>query len=475
MNLYSIPQLIGAGLTFSLIIFVYLQTNQGKNKHAYLFLLFCLVTFVWQTCYCIAYNMQSEAMALAWLKLGYTGVVLMPITSVHFTTSNFLARRSRLTEWIVRSGYVLAFIFLFLLHFTDYFVEGTFKYFWGYYPDVYPPVHLAYIVLCFTPIPYAYWLIFQEWRRIEKQGYSDIEGIGVTQLQLILFAYMSITSAVVDFLPNYGIEVYPFGATCVVIFGVVMAYTILRYNLYDVRVIMTRIGIFTAVYIVVGGIPFVMSLMGRAFLENLLADNWWTIPLAINTVLASMSPFVFSTIWRRTEGVLRRQLEQKEIEASSDDLTGLLVRRAFQQKAQAALAEALQKQQTCSLLMIDLDHFKQKNDTYGHVVGDVVLIETAHRLCKGLRSNDLIGRYGGEEFILLLPGMAPNNAYEVAERLRQNVQETPIRTDGGNLEQTISVGLASFPKDATRLHDLIVKADKALYAAKSGGRNRVAV
>ena len=166
------------------------------------------------------------------------------------------------------------------------------------------------------------------------------------------------------------------------------------------------------------------------------------------------------------------ELARKEFEATTDELTGLLVRRAFLQSAGRALSRSLQVGEPCSLLMVDLDHFKQKNDTYGHLVGDEVLRETSLRTARMLRGADIIGRYGGEEFILFLPTSKKTHAMEAAERIRQNITGTPISTKEGEIAQTVSIGVATAPDDATALQDLIDRADKALYTAKRSGRNR---
>ncbi len=171
---------------------------------------------------------------------------------------------------------------------------------------------------------------------------------------------------------------------------------------------------------------------------------------------------------------LYSELAQKEVEATTDELTGLLVRRAFMNKASTALSESVHAGSSCSLMMLDLDHFKKKNDTYGHLIGDIVLQETARRLSAMFRTGDLIGRYGGEEFIILLPNISRQKALEVAERLRQHVGGEPICTESGDLSQTVSIGVTSSQGNGTKLKDLIAKADKALYAAKRSGRNQVA-
>lgn len=159
--------------------------------------------------------------------------------------------------------------------------------------------------------------------------------------------------------------------------------------------------------------------------------------------------------------------------AVTDALTGLFVRRYFMEFATEELERSKRHGLPCTLLMADLDDFKMKNDTYGHLTGDVVLREVAQLMRKNLREVDLIARYGGEEFILLLIETAPEQALAIAERLRQLVEVQPIRAYDETLTQTVSIGLASFPGDAGTLPLLIDRADQALYAAKRGGRNRI--
>jgi len=159
--------------------------------------------------------------------------------------------------------------------------------------------------------------------------------------------------------------------------------------------------------------------------------------------------------------------------AVTDALTGLFVRTHFLGRAREELARSARHGLSCTLLMADLDFFKQKNDTFGHLVGDVVLRDVARLLQRNLREVDLIARYGGEEFILLLIETTAEQAMPVAQRLKQLVEVHPIRAYDELLTQTISLGVAGFPEDARTLEVLIERADQALYAAKRAGRNRV--
>jgi len=166
--------------------------------------------------------------------------------------------------------------------------------------------------------------------------------------------------------------------------------------------------------------------------------------------------------------------QQVESMAVTDALTGVFVRRYFLERITEELTRSQRHGLACSLLMVDLDLFKQKNDTYGHLVGDVVLRDVAQLLKRYLREVDLIARYGGEEFILLLVETAVDQAVTIAERLRQLVEIHPIRAYDELLTQTISIGVAAYPEDGKTVEALIERSDRALYAAKHAGRNRVA-
>jgi diguanylate cyclase (GGDEF)-like protein len=165
--------------------------------------------------------------------------------------------------------------------------------------------------------------------------------------------------------------------------------------------------------------------------------------------------------------------QQVESLAVTDALTGVSVRGHFMERAREELARSVRHRLSCTLLMTDLDHFKKKNDMYGHLEGDVVLRDVARLLQRNLREIDMIARYGGEEFILLLIETDLDQAMPVAERLRQLVEVHPIRAYDELLTQTLSIGVAAFPSHATTLEGLIECADQALYAAKRAGRNQV--
>jgi diguanylate cyclase (GGDEF)-like protein/PAS domain S-box-containing protein len=182
----------------------------------------------------------------------------------------------------------------------------------------------------------------------------------------------------------------------------------------------------------------------------------------------------------KTNADLQTQLEkvkalQQELreQATRDPLTGLYNRRYLTETLQQRLAEARRKNKPLSALMIDIDHFKTFNDTYGHHVGDVLLQTLAEILRSRSRTSDIACRYGGEEFLLILADAPLEIASRRAEELRMAFAETTIPSGSMHLHITISIGIAVFPEHGKTMEALIIQADQALYAAKSAGRNRV--
>lgn len=159
--------------------------------------------------------------------------------------------------------------------------------------------------------------------------------------------------------------------------------------------------------------------------------------------------------------------------AFTDPLTGLFNRRHFFTMARNEFTRSQRYARPLALLMIDIDRFKDFNDRYGHFTGDQVLAGLAQRFRDSLRAVDLIGRYGGEEFIVMLPETGGQQAIEVAERLRRRVEAFAIETGKGPLSVTVSLGVAVYTPDCDRLETLIDQADRALYEAKNTGRNQV--
>ncbi|QGM44793.1 GGDEF domain-containing protein [Methylocystis heyeri] len=182
-----------------------------------------------------------------------------------------------------------------------------------------------------------------------------------------------------------------------------------------------------------------------------------------------MSRSIVNNITERVR--LEAALEQ---EAHLDALTAVHNRGYFMKLAELQLTRAQRKNEPISLLYLDLDHFKAINDAYGHHTGDQVLRHSCRLISRSLRAGDIFGRMGGEEFAVLLPGIAAHEGVAVAERLRRLVSKAPLPVgDDGEIRVTISIGVADFSTDGPNLDALLSAADRALYRAKNRGRDRV--
>ena len=181
--------------------------------------------------------------------------------------------------------------------------------------------------------------------------------------------------------------------------------------------------------------------------------------------------------------LLQRTLlfSQLQRAAHTDSKTGLATAAWWHELASREVDRALRRNEEVSVLLADLDHFKRVNDTWGHLAGDAVLAAVANEFAGNLRTYDVAGRFGGEEFVVLLPGTGPSRALSVAERLRTSVADLRVAVPAGDGSGrgvladrvTISIGIAALPVQAQDLTGLLARADMALYAAKQAGRDLV--
>jgi len=171
---------------------------------------------------------------------------------------------------------------------------------------------------------------------------------------------------------------------------------------------------------------------------------------------------------------LNRMREEMAFQASHDELTGLFNRRAAMNAMEREIARTKRDLQPLYIGMCDIDHFKKINDTYGHLAGDAILQEVARRFNATLRPYDLIGRYGGEEFLILL-NSDESHVQELFERIRRAIENEPFVYEQETLRVTVSCGVTQFlpPKDKRNNTELLSAADTALYEAKNSGRNRI--
>lgn len=193
-------------------------------------------------------------------------------------------------------------------------------------------------------------------------------------------------------------------------------------------------------------------------------------------LLAQLAPMLLvAYITSMLSADLRHAFSNVKLLSETDDLTGVLNMRAFGTLAERVSQQAGRYARPFSVLMIDSDSLKQVNDTLGHEAGNRLLQQTVECIQSRLRQTDLIARYGGDEFVALLPETPCNGAAGVAERIRKSVETTPLVTRESTVSATVSIGIASFPDHGVDFETVLEKADQAMYASKAAGKNRVTV
>ena len=186
--------------------------------------------------------------------------------------------------------------------------------------------------------------------------------------------------------------------------------------------------------------------------------------------------FYFTVVIHLVMNRLKSVNQHLRVLAEKDELTGLANRRKVLADAVNIFADSVINRDQCVFAIVDLDHFKKINDTFGHEAGDLVLFEVSTLMASVIRSQDKIGRYGGEEFIVIMPNTTLRKAEYVMEHLRQSVEAMEIKTDKGIIVPvTISIGVASITPKTSRYEEILAQADKGLYEAKHSGRNRISI
>ena len=221
---------------------------------------------------------------------------------------------------------------------------------------------------------------------------------------------------------------------------------------------LAEVGLIAACYIFLGGGVAPSEFLSLRFIATFAAQLAPVLLVAYITTMFSAD--------------IRYGLARAKLLAETDELTGLFNLRGFALAANRLFAQAVRHDRPTSVLMIDSDHLKGVNDSYGHEAGNQLLRHLAIAIQAELRFTDVAARYGGDEFIVLLPETPAKGAMEVAERIRLRIAGTPLETHGKSIATSVSIGVAVYPEDGATLDALAAHADGALYAAKQDGRNR---
>ena len=203
-------------------------------------------------------------------------------------------------------------------------------------------------------------------------------------------------------------------------------------------------------------------------------NDYLTIPIDRNEMTARVRTQIRR---KKYQDALKSQYQMSISMAITDALTGLYNRHYLNTHLGNVVKQALKNGKHLALMIMDMDHFKSVNDTYGHDVGDRVLKQLATTIIQASRSSELAARFGGEEFVVIMPESDPASALAAANRMREKVESTPfiISDSGTTIQKTLSIGVASLHPDGDSAESLLKRADEALYEAKHAGRNRVKV
>jgi len=193
-------------------------------------------------------------------------------------------------------------------------------------------------------------------------------------------------------------------------------------------------------------------------------------------LLAQVSPMLLvAYITTMLSADIRRAYGHMKVLSETDELTGVLNMRAFTAVAERAFFQAERYARPFSILMIDSDSLKQVNDRYGHETGNRLLRLTVECIQGQLRQTDLVARYGGDEFVVLLPETPTSGAVGVADRIRRSMETAPLPTRDGVVNATVSIGIAGYPNHGADFESVLERADQAMYASKTGGKNRTSM
>jgi diguanylate cyclase (GGDEF)-like protein len=222
---------------------------------------------------------------------------------------------------------------------------------------------------------------------------------------------------------------------------------------------------------------YIILLTAKALKENIIkgmehgADDYIIKPFDQNELKVRV---------RAGERIVQLQAEllatkkKLQVLSKTDPLTGFPNRRAILSQIEIELSRAKRDKHSVSLSLLDLDKFKNVNDTYSHTAGDAVLVECVSRIDSVTRAYDCLGRFGGEEFLIVLPGAGEDEAFITCEKIRRKISDSGVRFNAINIPITASLGVVTWDGEE-KVGDLIARADKALYQAKNNGRNRVEI
>jgi diguanylate cyclase (GGDEF)-like protein/PAS domain S-box-containing protein len=502
----ALPMLLVAAAT--LILGATVLARERASAVTVSFFVVTLTVWVWLTGISLMAMAQSSPMALDLARFAYVGVALIPAAVLQFTAAlTGTTRRQRpalVTAWCGGAAFAAVFVA------TPWMLVGTWQYWWGFYPHLAP---VTAVFLLFFGVVLGGSLILLARSRAQT---SQERRRNTSFLAALAVGYLGS----IDYLPAFGVELYPIGFLPILGFIVLAAWAVSRFRLADLTPSLVADLLLETMH---GGV-LVVDTQGRVRVANEVAAQLlgWTpdelrdadlreilgVPILPVTDTESFARKSRTrnriATWRRRHGdeieltvsatalrdgasnepigVLyaisdnadRRRAERNEFGATHDFLTRLPNRSGFDEAFETMKARVMADRRVAGLFFIDLDGFKDVNDRYGHLVGDALLQFVATRLRNAIRGTDLLARYGGDEFVLLLDLARPEDATLVGDKLIRVISD-PYTVDENRVRISASIGAAFYPRDGATAETLVRAADAAMYSAKRSGKSRLKI
>lgn len=239
------------------------------------------------------YNIKDNyRLALLWARAGYIGVVFIPVLTYHYIITFLKLKRRRRTIFLI---YLCGIIFFFISR-TNLFLYSGYTYFWGYYPKA-GPLYAFFVLFFICTFVKVMFLLFLKLKD-KKFASSSSE---VNRVGYVLLGFVIAITSLVDYVPNYGIEIYPWAYLSALGWLICMGWAAFKYRLMEIKLTITRAGIFVIVYTLVLGLPFAGGALLRPWLFTLIGANWWITPLMMMAILATGGPFICIYLNRKAE------------------------------------------------------------------------------------------------------------------------------------------------------------------------------
>lgn len=495
-----------------------------RTRFSFLAITLFLLTFTissWLLSFIFLYISKSEALAFWWANVGYLFVPVISPAAYLFIAS-FLGIVNQRKFYLILFFSLGVFFTISQFYFHAIFSE-LYQYQWGYYPKFewrfYPKFNsgfsLIFLFFFFSVMILCFVELWNEYKKIRHTHKMQ----KIKQIKLVGFAFLTGYIGSIDFIPCFGIDIYPLGVMFIGFFIAILCYVIEKYHLLDsptfvanqiIETINDALIVCDHEGLIRIANPAVISLsqyrqeelidrsinslllihsydnehenffqliVNEKFIQGLeismARKNNSDIPVAISCshIVGINNKTKGWVIVVRDISEIKKNIAQLIYLSSHDYLTGIYNRKKFEDELAYHIRLSNRTHQCNAFLLLDIDHFKEINDNFGHQHGDKLLICFADFLKKYFRQTDVVGRFGGDEFAVIVTNIQPQDINELATQLIKTIRNFPFSVNGQTITVTVSIGIALFPKANEDKLDLLMHADLALYQCKVKNRN----